>query len=287
VPRQLNLQYERLKSTSVGALGGPAVAEIISEMAQHSRQILRRTRRIQLTSQTGKRYFSFKGEQQSRPVNADMYVDDQRKFESLLSAFGSGFSGSTPEEIVRATYSIAYNVFGAHDVHEVGRKSSATFFEILIGHIVARVLGISPRKRVRIPESPEDDPVYLPTDYLFDPGPRNRKIHLPIKTSTRERAVQAWVHQLVLERIFTTDMYRGVLVVASETKRDSRTGNVIEICVPGQLLMFQGRITKMSRVYYLDPPNQYLHLATAHPTSIDVKSFGDALAELPELLGGR
>jgi hypothetical protein len=276
-----------LKATSVEALGGNAVAELISEMARHSRQILRRARRIQLTSQTGKQYFSFRGGQQSRPVNIDLYVDDQATFELLLATFRNGFSGSTAEEIVRATYSIAYSVFAAHDVHDVGRKASATFFEILIGHIVARALGISPRKKVRIPESPDDDPAYLPTDYLFDPGPRSRKIHLPIKTSTRERAVQAWVHQLVLERIFGTGAYRGVLVVASETKRDSRTGKVIEICVPRQLQMFQARVTEMSRLYYLDPPRQYLDLVDAHPTSLNVKSFGDAPAELPELLGGR
>jgi hypothetical protein len=213
-----------------------------------------------------------------------LYVDDQRAFERLLAAFRNGFAGSTSEEIICATYSVAYGVFGAHDVNEVGRKASATFFEILIGHIVARAIGISPRRKVRIPESPDDDPAYLPTDYLFDPGPKNRKIHLPIKTSTRERAVQAWVHQLVLERIFGTGSYRGVLVVASETKRDTRTGEVIEICVPRQLQMFQARVTEMSRVYYLDPPRPYLDLANAHPTSVNVKPFGDALVELQELL---
>ena len=132
-----------------------------------------------------------------------------------------------------------------------------------------------------IPESGAN----LPTDYVFDPGRNARKIHLPIKTSTRERAVQAWVHQLVLDRIFGNREYQGILVVAAETKRDSRTGEVIEICVPRQLQMFQARVAELSRVYYLDPPSEYLALAEARPR-VEVRSLGDAFRELPGLLRG-
>jgi hypothetical protein len=282
VPQDLNRQYSRLKATSLENLGGAATATLISEMAVHARQILRRSERVSLNSQTGKNYFSFRGADQSRPVNLDLYVESSREFGQLLDSFGEGFVGDSPENIVRATYSIAYSVFAAHDVHGVGRKASATFFEILIGHIVARTIGVSPRNKVRIPESGAD----LPTDYIFDPGDQSRKIHLPIKTSTRERAVQAWVHQLVLERIFGAGMYRGILVVASETKRNTRTRDVIEICVPRQLQMFQARVTEISRIYYLDPPRVYLELAHAFPR-VDVKPFGEALGELRELLRAR
>ena len=284
VPQELNRLYGRLKATSLEDLRGAPTATLISQMATRARQILQRTERIPLTSQTGKNYFSFRGHEQSRPINLELYAASTREFGRLLSAFRQGFTASSPVDIVRATYSIAYSVFAAHDVHDVGRKASATFFEILIGHIVARAIGVSPRKKVRIPESPDDEPAYLPTDYLFDPGAQSRKIHLPIKTSTRERAVQAWVHQLVLERIFGTGSYRGVLVVASETKRDSRTGVVIEICVPRQLQMFQARVAEMTRLYYLDPPQVYLELANAHPVHVIVKPFGEALGELEELL---
>ena len=180
---------------------------------------------------------------------------------------------------MKAAYTIAYSVFAAHDVYSVGRKASATFFEILIGHIIGRALGVSPRRKVRVPESGAE----LPTDYVFDPGPGSRKIHLPIKTSTRERAVQAWVHQLVLERIFGTGQYRGILVVAAETKQDSHTGEVIEICVPKQLQMFQSRVAEISRIYYLDPPQPYLALANEFPR-VEVRSFGGVFADLQELL---
>lgn len=189
MPEQLNRQYEELKATSVESLGAPAVANLISEMALQARRILRQTEQVPLTSATGKNFFSFLGTEQSRPVNAAIYEDSERKFSQLLRAFRAGLQVIDHDAITRAAYSIAYSIFGAHDVHGVGRKASATFFEILVGHMVARAIGVPPRKKVLLPESPQDEPAYLPTDYLFDPGPRSRKIHLPIKTFyTRARS---------------------------------------------------------------------------------------------------
>jgi hypothetical protein len=283
VPRQLAQQYARLKATPPTNLGGEAVATLLSEMALRARHILAATERVPLFSPTpGKTYLSFRGDEQSRPINSALYAEDELEFEQLLAAFLGGFRQSSRDEIVRATYSIAFGVFTAHDVNGIGRKRSATFFENLIGHIVARRIGLPPRNKVRTPETGAD----LPTDFVFDPGERSRKLHLPIKISTRERAVQAWVHQLVLARIFGDGVYRGVLVVGTETKRDTRTGEVIEICIPGQLQLFQSRVTEMARVYYLDPPQAYLNLAHAFPR-VEVKPFGDALAELPQLLAAQ
>jgi hypothetical protein len=280
MPEHLAQQYNQLKVIASEDLGGTAVARLISEMAIYSRRMLDRAERVQLTSRVeGKRYFGFRRDGQSRPINESLYVQDDKSFNRLLESFKEGFGGATGKDIVRSTYTIAYSVFAAHDAYNVGRKASATFFEILIGHIVAQITGVSPRKKVRIPESGAD----LPTDYVFDPGAKSRKIHLPIKTSTRERAVQAWVHQLVLDRIFGTGVYRGILVVSAETKRDSKTGEVIEICVPRQLQMFQSRVAEISRVYYLDPPQVYLALATDFPR-VEVRSFGEAPNELPALL---
>jgi hypothetical protein len=196
-----------------------------------------------------------------------------------MEDFRRSFPGISSRGVTKTVYTMASCVLAAHDVNRVGRKASATFFEILIGHLVARSLGIFPRKKVRMPESKAE----LPTDYVFDPGPGSRKIHLPIKTSTRERAVQAWVHQLVLDRIFGNGEYLGILVVSGETKRNTKTGEVVEICVPRQLQMFQSRVAEISRIYYLDPPLAYLSLSTGHPR-IEVKPFGEAFAELPGLL---
>ena len=262
-------------------LAAVSVSKLISEMALRSRTLLQGAERVELTSEVeGKRYFGFRGDEQSRPLNEGLYVTDEDRFKRLLRALRGGFRRSSPQDIVTGIYTMVYSVFAANDVYGVGRKASATFFEILIGHVVSRWVGVPPRKKVRIPESGAE----LPTDYVFDLGGRANKLHLPVKTSTRERAVQAWVHQLVLDRIFGSRVYTGVLVVAAETKRDARSGEVIEICVPNQLQMFQSRVAELARVYYLDPPDVYLALARARP-QLQVKSFGEARGDLRALLG--
>jgi len=282
VPHLLDEQYRRLRGIASKNLGGVPVGSLISEMALHSREILAGIeRRVYTSAVAGKRYFGFTGMVDSRPINEAVYVEDDAEFARLLRSFQKSLSETSANEIVKLVYTIAYSVFAANDVNEVGRKASATFFEILVGHIVARVLRVSPRKKVKVPETGAD----LTTDYVFDPGNRRRKIHLPIKTSTRERGVQAWVHQLVLDRIFGDDIYRGVLVVAAETKRATKTGVITEICVPQQFQMFQSRVAKISRIYYLDPPQTYLDLSGGEELQrLEVKSFGKAIAELPSLL---
>jgi len=282
MPELLDEQYRTLKAIASKKLGGEPVASLISEMALHSRQILSHVRRRTYTSDVaGKRYFGFSDSVDSRPVNEAIYIDDDAEFDGLLQSFRDGFQDTPANDVVESVYTIAYSVFAANDVYEVGRKTSGTFFEILIGHIVARVLGVEPRKKVKIPETGAD----LTTDYVFDLGSRRRKIHLPIKTSTRERGVQAWVHQLVLDRIFGDGIYKGVLVVAAETKRASKTGVITEICVPQQFQMFQSRVARISRIYYLDPPDAYLDLAGVEELHrVEVKSFGKAMAELPRIL---
>ncbi len=147
-------------------------------MEAHAREILAKCELVNLTSKVaGKSYFGFRGKAESRPVNIGLYVHDPSEFSEMIESFLTGMPGAKTEEITRTAYTMAISVFAAHDVNEIGRKASATFFEILIGHMISRTLGVSPRKKVRMPESE----VELPTDYVFDPGRNRRKVHLPIK----------------------------------------------------------------------------------------------------------
>lgn len=274
-------EYKQLKRLAIEAISDTTVTTLIAEMAMQARNLLSHCDRTKLTSGVkDKSYFGFKRDAHSRPINEILYLQDDDLFDKSLRQFRLDLASMSQRAFNDTAYTIAYAIFAVFDVYEIGRKASATLFEILIGNIVSRTIGVSPRRKVRIPESQAE----LPTDFIFDPGEHSRKLHLPVKTSTRERAVQAWVHQLVLDRIFGTNAYRGVLVIASETKRNAKTGLVIEICVPRQLQMFQARVAELSRIYYLDPPQAYLSLSTSFPR-IDVKPFGDSPSDLKEVLG--
>ena len=227
-----------------------------------------------------KEYLAFGCEARvSRPINAGLFVKSNSAL-FLAEHFVKSPRALSAEEATRAAYIAAVSVLAANDVIGVGRKASATFFEVLIGHMVATAIGVNPHKKVPMPENPK---VLLPTDYVFDMGAGEPKLHLPIKTSTRERIVQAWVHQLILEKIFGSNVYRGMLVVIGETKRDTRTDAVVEICIPGQLKLFQSRIAKLDRVYYLDPPETYVALSKAKPVPVTVRPFNEFFAEVKSL----
>ena len=108
-------------------------------------------------------------------------------------------------------------------------------------------------------------------DFLFDVGFAWPKIHLPVKMSTRERVVQAWAHQRLLDAAFGNDAFRGIMVLFSETKLDSRSLEVVEICVPDQWMAYQSLLAKMDRIYYLDPPDKYYALTARYPDLFAVK----------------
>ncbi len=280
MPEHLKQQYKGLKSLAASNLTGEAVCQKIIEMATHARSLLDACDLVDFRSKVpSKNYIGFSGKFQSRPVNVDLYLHNPEEFTEALEAFSNDLARVRPELATRVAYTLAIAVFAANDVHDIGRKASATYFEILIGHMIGRSLGVLPRKKVRMPESN----VELPTDYIFDPGRNRRKVHLPIKTSTRERGVQAWVHHLILDGIFGRGRFAGVLVVCGETKRSTKTGEVIEICVPAQWQIFQERVSELSRIYYLDVPEPYLALNDARPP-VQVRPFGYAFAELRELL---
>jgi hypothetical protein len=122
----------------------------------------------------------------------------------------------------------------------------------------------------------------LPTDYIFNLGEGLNKIHLPVKTSTRERVIQAWAHQRVLDGVYGVNTIKGVLAILAETKLDRGVLDVIEICLPDQWRVYQRFISRMDRVYYLDVPTAYAALAP----HIIVRPLGEMFAERAYLRGG-
>ena len=122
----------------------------------------------------------------------------------------------------------------------------------------------------------------LPTDFVFDLGPNRAKFHLPIKVSTRERVIQVWAHQRVLDGVYGTGRFLGTPVILTETKTDKKKSEVIEICLPDQWRIYQMHIAQLKRIYYLDVPVAYSRLNDVFPPLI-VKPFGHFFAEADTL----
>lgn len=235
-----------------------------------------------------KEYFSFVDKRKpaalSRPINKAFFEGNPGKIAANWKAWEAKEPVSV-EELTRLAYTMAMAYFAAVDLFDRNnKKGPATYFECLIGHLFARTFQKNPTKSATIEASKRK--VKLTMDFLFDLGENKPKIHLPVKTSTRERVVQAWAHQRILDASYGNNVYKGLLVVFSETKLDLRKREVVEICVPDQWLAYQTLIAKMDRIYYFDTPQRYEQLAKELPDVFQLKHFSAFFTETEAILKG-
>lgn len=209
----------------------------------------------------GKSYFVFTdGKEVSRPVRSDLYIAD---FSSLENAWLRMINAIRPEDMIIALSSSEINkviytaAIGFAAVYDIWKKSSrktpGTHFEVLLGSLISSVLPDFARtKFISIPGQIES----VSTDIVF--GTDRGGIVIPAKITTRERIVQPYAHQRILDSVFPLGSYESVLMCVSETQRDDKTRSVNEICVPGTIRLFQAHLSKLRSIYYLDPPARYL-----------------------------
>ena len=165
----------------------------------------------------------------------------------------------------------------AIDLQKSGdRKTPGTFFEYFVAYMFSRRLRINPVGRVEI--TSHGTRISLPTDFIFDPGPKYRKFHVPAKTSTRERIIQVWAHQRVIDGTLGQGRFLGTPVILTETKLDKKKLEVIEICLPLQWQIYQAHISQLTRIYYLDVPQPYVMLNDVVPP-INVRPFAEFFLE--------
>ncbi len=237
----------------------------------------------------GKTYFAFaQFGKISRAVNRGLYskpsVTKWRKLTAALDRGDLSASGMSPEEITKLVYSIAVAFCCAIDLLKQGdQQRPGTFFAYLISHLVASMLRVNPERELPLVNVEVES--HLPTDFTFNvPNGRGRrrKFHLPIKTSTRERAIQIFAHQAMLNNAYGQRIFAAIPVILGETKSDRSKREVIEICLPIQWQLYQRHLAHLARVYYLDVPDAYRKLNSARPPII-VKEFGEFFFEVDEL----
>ncbi len=231
----------------------------------------------------GKRYGVLRsGDKRSRPINLDLY-DAQFAEDFLATKSLADVEELAPAERNRLLYSMVMSFCAANDILKTNdQKSPGTFFEVFVGHLFSAKYGIDPMKHIQVLNL--DAESKLPTDYIFDMGPEKSKVHLPIKLSTRERVVQVWAHQRVLDGVYGAERFKGCLVVLAETNYQKKDNSVVEVCLPNQWAVYQMFIARMFRVYYLDVPQRYSDLGRRYPF-IQVKRFGDFFDEADKIVG--
>lgn len=252
----------------------------LRELVVASRGYLMTIDRVPLLSSVpNKSYFMFRDisrNKVSRPVNTLLY-DDNLTSEQIQSIMDCDVADLDEQRITQLVYSCAIAYCCATDILKSSdQKTPGTFFELIIGHMVSRTLGVNPETSIKVPTL--DVEINLPTDFVFDLGPGKNRVHLPIKTSTRERVVQVWAHQRVLDGMHGVARFKGVLVALAETNKVKNT-SVVEVCLPNQWTAYQMYIAQLFRVYYLDTPAKYIALKDRYPF-IQVKPFGAFFSEV-------
>lgn len=262
------------------ARAGKAILELVTVSL---RFLKRNCKAINLRSRVAsKDYFTFtNGTIVARPANKHLFLSKTTAIKTLWKDWLN--NSIKPDDFARLSYTTALAPCLAMEIFDrQNKKGPATYFECYIGHLFAKSLGVNPTKTVRLPVQGRS--VLMTMDFLFDVGDEHRKIHLPVKMSTRERVVQAWAHQRLLDAAYGLGSYRGIMVLFSETKLDSRSLEVVEICVPDQWLAYQTLLAKMDRIYYFDMPERYRQLSALNPEVIAIKPFGEFFIEREAVL---
>ena len=255
---------------------GEGAGVAIGEMAALALRFLAaEAERVDLSSSVaGKRYVSYSRDGVvARPANRELFETDWRAVVECWRKWLRGREDAM--DFGHLAYTVALAPCLALELlNRNNKKGPATYFECLVGHLVSRSLGVGPARQPPLEVFGQE--ARMTMDFLFETAGDSGNIHVPIKMSTRERIVQAWAHQRILDEAFGKGHYRGEMVLFSETKLNSKTLDVVEICVPSQWLVYQTLIAKMNCIYYFDTPVRYRELADAYPQAIQIKPIREA-----------
>lgn len=212
----------------------------------------------------------------SRPVNKALMLA-KSEFDLLLERFvrrpRSSYSvlPLSAVEVDCLLYTAITNFCCCFDLYQrTSRKTPGTFFEILLGSFISDFLvDYSRKKFIKLPgleldgEDVGESEDSVSTDIVFEKS-RYMSFIFPAKITTRERVVQPFAHQRIIDSAFGSGKYLSFLLCVSEMQLDKDT-SVHAVCVPGTIKLFQKYLAQVGGIYYLDPPKRYL--------ANDVKEF--------------
>ncbi|MFC1834156.1 hypothetical protein ACFL2Q_05405 [Thermodesulfobacteriota bacterium] len=201
----------------------------------------------------------------SRPIRRDLFIADQEEFQSLWKELTSdvpeGVGSLNHDRLGSILYTCQQSVAAFYDLFQPSQKPPGTFFEIMVGSLAAHISGLKRKAQIKLPR----EGYRVTTDVVIELQEGGPGIVFPCKITTRERIVQVFAHQRLLDSVFGEGTYPSVLTCVSETQLDKKKGKVKEICVPIQVEIFQKYLAKLEGLYYLDPPAVYVEAGFAKP----------------------
>ncbi|MFN4095382.1 MAG: hypothetical protein ACK4GG_01265 [Sphingomonas sp.] len=248
----------------------------------------------------------------SRPVRPDIYISSYdeliHSIEQLSRSLENRPSRLNNEDIEtsnRVVYTAVMSVACCYDLWQRGsRKTPGTFFEFLMAALLQKMLPaavfskhISLASLLNDTETGEGVPVDIEalesdeeeggaasvsTDLVIGMPDRRGGVVIPLKITTRERIVQPFAHQRILNSAFGEAAYQSLLVCISETQLDEKTRSVKQVCVPGTVKLFQKYLAPIGGLYYCDIPQRYF--AADMQKIIPVKSVGDFFRDLAKIM---
>ncbi len=258
---------------------------LLGEIYLSSLNFLKKMKRVTLISKVqNKSYFAFtSNDQLSRAVNQDLFMPDYSKWEQLRNGMEiNDITSLSNNEIQKILYSMAVSFCASIDlIKKRDQKTPGTFFEYFIAYFFSWRVGVEPRKYIQLLNIDAIEKK-LPTDFIFNLGKNQKKFHLPVKISTRERAIMLWAHQRLIDGVYGSSRFIGTPVIMTETKTSQSKKEVIEICLPEQWMLYQNFIAQLKRIYYLDLPEAYKNLDKKSPSLI-VKPFSEFFEEWQRL----
>lgn len=284
--------YDNLRRQVRNGFYNPQITQTIDNLYNESLSILRPLAKETLISKVEKKtYFAFRnGRKISRAINSGLYDANYSKWQTLQTAMTANdlkisfnCTSDSLAEITKILYTIAISFCACVDLIQEGdQKTPGTFFEYFIAYFFTWRVGVESENSIQLLNIDGED-ARLPTDFVFNLGAKQRKFHMPIKTSTRERSIMLWAHQRLLDGVYGIERFMGTPVLLAETKTDKRKKEVVEICLPEQWRVYQLYIAKLKRIYYLDLPVAYEKLSLEFPP-LHVKPFATFFYEWNELL---
>ena len=288
------IQYDEMKNLFSSAPLDTTITDKFEQINRLCAYQMGLMTQIPITSRAtaiGKNYvvFSLNGKY-SRPVNIDLYNAGSSVGEDGLPLIPTLWenvrnhciANQSAKDITSALYTICMNYCCCADLVTGVKNNSGDYFEKLVGHLYSMHLQVNPTNQMNAVEL-DGESISLPTDFIFDLGGGKPKFHVPAKTSTRERVVEVWAQQRVLDGAFGVGRFLCLLTAIGETNFYSKDMSVALTCVPNQWINYQLFIAQIKRAYYLDVPGKYEELNHRFPR-IHVKEFGEFFHESDNLI---